>query len=461
MREPAGGRNAVVIEDDPSISELLRLYLSREGYVVHATALGETGATLVRDTDPALVVLDLMLPDGSGFDVLKAVRAFSQAPVIILTARDAEQDKILGLELGADDYMVKPFSPGELVARARAVQRRMAAQDDQAAVAQVLGGIELLPAERTVRVDGALVDLTPKEFELLHYPAGEQGSGADARSALGGSLGLQRLRGRSYCGRPHRPASKEARWVGTSGPDGLGAGIQGRSRGGRLSRAPSIRLRLIGALAGVSLFTLVVVGAVFYLFLGGYVVERQKEQLLDQAVVVAEQVQSLDESLPERVAGTRVMTALLRSDLRALPSGAGIAVFRGSDLVARVGAIPGGAQAQQRLRVQADELGGAQEATAVIKAEAASGRREIAVLLAAAPIVFSDGARGSGRRHPGQSRRPELSARGPARPPHRWGDSHRACRAGGLGAGSLDDPATSPAVARRSEASRAARRSSR
>lgn len=169
MREPAGGRNAVVIEDDPSISELLRLYLSREGYVVHATPLGEIGAALVRDTDPALVVLDLMLPDGSGFDVLKAVRAFSQAPVIILTARDAEQDKILGLELGADDYMVKPFSPGELVARARAVQRRMGAQDDQAAAAQVLGGIELLPAERTVRVDGVLVDLTPKEFELLHY----------------------------------------------------------------------------------------------------------------------------------------------------------------------------------------------------------------------------------------------------------------------------------------------------
>jgi DNA-binding response OmpR family regulator len=169
MREPAGGQSAVVIEDDPSISELLRLYLSREGYVVHATPLGVAGAALVRDTDPALVVLDLMLPDGSGFDVLKEVRAFSQAPVIILTARDAEQDKILGLELGADDYMVKPFSPGELVARARAVQRRMGAQDDQAAAAQVLGGIELLPAERTVRVDGVLVDLTPKEFELLHY----------------------------------------------------------------------------------------------------------------------------------------------------------------------------------------------------------------------------------------------------------------------------------------------------
>lgn len=168
-REGTGGRIAVVIEDDPSISELLQLYLSREGYFVHATDLGRVGIGLVRDNDPALVVLDLMLPDCSGFDVLKEVRAFSQAPLIILTAKDAEQDKILGLELGADDYMVKPFSPGELVARARAVQRRTASQEDPAGTPQILGGIELQPAERTVRVEGALVELTPKEFELLQY----------------------------------------------------------------------------------------------------------------------------------------------------------------------------------------------------------------------------------------------------------------------------------------------------
>jgi DNA-binding response OmpR family regulator len=168
-REAAGGRTAVVIEDDSSISELLQLYLSREGYSVHTTALGGEGVALVKDSAPALVVLDLMLPDGSGFEVLKAVRTFSQAPLIILTARDAEQDKILGLELGADDYMVKPFSPGELVARARAVQRRTSAQEDPATGSQLLGGVELLPAERIVRVEGSPIDLTPKEFELLHY----------------------------------------------------------------------------------------------------------------------------------------------------------------------------------------------------------------------------------------------------------------------------------------------------
>jgi len=168
-REAPGGRSAVVIEDDASISELLQLYLGREGYMVHATALGAEGVDLVKEHDPALVVLDLMLPDCSGFEVLKAVRTFSQAPLIILTAKDAEQDKILGLELGADDYMVKPFSPGELVARARAVQRRAGTQEEAGGGAQVLGGIQLLPAERTVRVDGVPVDLTPKEFDLLHY----------------------------------------------------------------------------------------------------------------------------------------------------------------------------------------------------------------------------------------------------------------------------------------------------
>ena len=123
----------------------------------------------MRARDPSLVVLDLMLPDGSGFDFLKAIRGFCQAPLIILTAKDAEQDKILGLELGADDYMVKPFSPGELVARARAVERRTGAQEDATTSPQILGDLELMPRERSVRLAGEPVELTPKEFDLLHY----------------------------------------------------------------------------------------------------------------------------------------------------------------------------------------------------------------------------------------------------------------------------------------------------
>jgi two-component system OmpR family response regulator len=165
----AGRRSVVVIEDDPSICELLQLYLSREQYQVHKAGNGSEGVGLVRSLAPSLVILDLMLPDMSGFEVLKAVRVFSNVPVIVLTARDADQDKILGLELGADDYMVKPFSPGELVARARAVLRRTGENAEPETAPQALGGISLLPDERVLRVDGAAVELTPKEFELLHY----------------------------------------------------------------------------------------------------------------------------------------------------------------------------------------------------------------------------------------------------------------------------------------------------
>lgn len=237
MREPAGGRNAVVIEDDPSISELLRLYLSREGYVVHATPLGEAGAALVRDTDPALVVLDLMLPDGSGFDVLKAVRAFSQAPVIILTARDAEQDKILGLELGTDDYMVKPFSPGELVARARAVQRRMGAQDDHAAAAQVLGCIELLPAERTLVNRGLALTRDRLLEEVWGYSA--YGGGWSRRS---GGWDTRPIRKRPVERSVFHPSALD-RGLGRSlvlHARGRGTGlltVLGRLRGGAAERA--------------------------------------------------------------------------------------------------------------------------------------------------------------------------------------------------------------------------------
>lgn len=157
----------LVVEDDPSISELLQLYLSREGFLVATAESAAAAADLAASRPPRLVVLDLMLPDGSGLEFLKGLRRESDVPVIILTAKDTDQDKILGLELGADDYMTKPFNPGELVARVRAVLRRTAAVAEP--TAQVLGGVRLLPDERVVKVDEMPVDLTPKEFDLLHY----------------------------------------------------------------------------------------------------------------------------------------------------------------------------------------------------------------------------------------------------------------------------------------------------
>jgi DNA-binding response OmpR family regulator len=134
---------------------------------VLAAGDGAGGIELARSERPHLMVLDLMLPDVSGMEVVKSVRAFSPMPIIILTARDADQDKILGLELGADDYMTKPFNPGELVARVRAVLRRTAPSEGPAVL--TLGGVELSVEERAVRVDGKTVDLTPKEFQLLEY----------------------------------------------------------------------------------------------------------------------------------------------------------------------------------------------------------------------------------------------------------------------------------------------------
>jgi DNA-binding response OmpR family regulator len=166
VREPVHG-TIIVVEDDASIAELLQLYLSREGYEVVTTAEGRAAPELVRSRQPVLMILDLMLPDEPGFQVLKDLRTFSAVPVIVLTAKDADQDKILGLELGADDYMTKPFNPGELVARVRAVLRRTSPVDET--TTQVLGGVELVPEGRLARVDGHAVDLTPKEFDLLHY----------------------------------------------------------------------------------------------------------------------------------------------------------------------------------------------------------------------------------------------------------------------------------------------------
>lgn len=160
----------LLIEDEPVLGEAVLTHLKRSNHAVDWVQRLDDAEAALRAVDYGLVLLDLHLPDGRGLDLLRNLRKEEdKRPVIILTARDQIRDRIEGLNAGADDYIVKPFSPGELVARARAVLRRSGAQEDPAAGPQVLGGIELLPAERTVRVDGVLADLTPKEFELLHY----------------------------------------------------------------------------------------------------------------------------------------------------------------------------------------------------------------------------------------------------------------------------------------------------
>jgi two-component system, OmpR family, response regulator len=115
----------VVVDDEPNIADLVDLYLAREGFRVLKTGTGEAGLRAVKDHRPRLVVLDVGLPDVDGLEVCKRLRATSRIPVIFLTARDSEVDRVLGLELGGDDYLTKPFSPAELVARVKAVLRRV------------------------------------------------------------------------------------------------------------------------------------------------------------------------------------------------------------------------------------------------------------------------------------------------------------------------------------------------
>ncbi|HEX6400938.1 MAG TPA: response regulator transcription factor [Actinomycetota bacterium] len=158
----------LVVEDETSISEPLAAHLVREGFDAEvAGSLAEARATFDRD-EPDIVLLDVMLPDGDGRDLCRELRSRSDVPIVMLTARGEEVDRIVGLELGADDYVVKPFSAGELVARIRAIQRRGRAPGARRAPIRI-GSLELDPASRTVTKDGGPIELAAKEFDLLRF----------------------------------------------------------------------------------------------------------------------------------------------------------------------------------------------------------------------------------------------------------------------------------------------------
>jgi len=157
----------LVIEDDPNTANLVALYLEREGFRALKAGNGEAGLSLARKHRPALVILDLMLPRIDGWEVCRRLRKFSEVPVIMLTARGEEVDRISGLTLGADDYVVKPFSPRELVARVRAVLRRTEAPAKKPRTLLTHGAIALDLGRRRLHVGGAEVDLTPHEYALL------------------------------------------------------------------------------------------------------------------------------------------------------------------------------------------------------------------------------------------------------------------------------------------------------
>ncbi len=169
-------KTILVVDDEPRIADLARDYLEHAGFAVRVAADGEAALAAVRRDRPDLVVLDLGLPGLDGLDVTRAIRRDSNLPVIMLTARDDELDKLLGLELGADDYLTKPFSPRELVARVRAVLRRVDAAAAPAAADRIRAGDLTLDVPR-MRADvaGRSIDLTPTEFALLAALARQPG----------------------------------------------------------------------------------------------------------------------------------------------------------------------------------------------------------------------------------------------------------------------------------------------
>jgi DNA-binding response OmpR family regulator len=159
----------LVVDDEPMVREVVTAYLERDGFVVAAVADGRAALDVLAASSPDLVVLDVMLPEVDGFDVLSRLRRQSEVPVILLTARTEEPDRVLGLELGADDYVVKPFSPRELAARVRSVLRRTRPGPPSTRVAY--GDLIIDGATREVAVGGDLIELTPKEFDLIAYLA--------------------------------------------------------------------------------------------------------------------------------------------------------------------------------------------------------------------------------------------------------------------------------------------------
>ncbi len=178
----------LVVDDEPNIADLVELYLRRDGYRVVKAANGEDGLRAVNDHRPRLVVLDVGLPDIDGLEVCRRLRASMSIPVIFLTARDTEVDRVLGLELGADDYVTKPFSPAELVARVKAVLRRSEGAAAPAEMVQV-GGVTIDIGRREVRVNDEPVAFTTKEFDLLKFLAERPGLALSRQQILDGVWG--------------------------------------------------------------------------------------------------------------------------------------------------------------------------------------------------------------------------------------------------------------------------------
>ena len=186
--EPA---TIVVIEDDVHIADLVDMYLRQDGFRVVQAEDADRGLEVIRDQRPRLVILDIGLPGGvDGLEVCRRIRATSDLPILMLTARDGEIDRVLGLELGADDYVTKPFSPRELVARVKAILRRSERPSRDAAPDLLYAGdVEVDAGRREARLNGAVIPLATREFDLLRYFAENSGLALTRQQLLDGVWG--------------------------------------------------------------------------------------------------------------------------------------------------------------------------------------------------------------------------------------------------------------------------------
>ncbi len=181
----------LVVDDEPKIIRLVRAYLERDGFEVIEAPDGRRAVDAARRLSPDLIVLDVMLPELDGLEVCREIRHFSDVPIIMLTARDEDADKLVGLELGADDYVTKPFSPGELVARVRAVLRRMRPRDvDGATARRIVAGDLIIDEERfEATCHDQPLPLTPTEFRILAALARDVGKVLSRGQLLDRALG--------------------------------------------------------------------------------------------------------------------------------------------------------------------------------------------------------------------------------------------------------------------------------
>jgi len=159
----------LIIEDEESITSFVAMYLEKEGFIVVSALTGAEGLRLASEKQPRVVILDLMLPDIDGFEICRRLRHDSEVPIIMLTARDAATDKVVGLELGADDYITKPFDPRELVARVKSILRRSEATIRGEPVTLAAGPVTIDSSRREITINGKEAKMTALEFDLLHY----------------------------------------------------------------------------------------------------------------------------------------------------------------------------------------------------------------------------------------------------------------------------------------------------